>query len=142
MAFTPGYAKRSFSEGDKQIALERQKDKAGVSRCACGCGAAVTRETAEFDHVIPYWLSRHSGLSNCGALTVPCHKRKTRRDAKVIARTKRLMKRRKARHPFPCGRESRFSKPIYGPPVRRTTLAERHAATMRKRAIFTQQPEA
>jgi hypothetical protein len=121
MPFTPGYGRRTFSEGDKQIALARQEDKGGVSRCACGCGAAVTRKTAEFHHVIPFWLSQHSGLSNCGALTPQCHKAETKKWAKVIAKTKRQKKRRKVRHPFPCGRASRWSKPVNGIPVPRTS---------------------
>jgi hypothetical protein len=142
MPFTPGYGKRTFSEGDKQIALHRQRDAAGVARCACGCGAPVARETAEFHHVIPFYLSHHSGLSNCAALTPKCHKAETKKWAKVIAKTKRQKKRRKVRHPFPCGRESRWSKPVNGIPVPRTSLAQKHAATMARRRILTQQPEA
>ena len=141
------YTRRNFSEGDKQIALIRQRDENGVSRCACGCGAEVTRASAQFHHWLTWWLSRNSGLHNCGALTVACHKIETRRWAPVIARTKRLAKRhagikRKPRHPFPCGRASRWSKPINGVPVPRTTLAEKHAAVMAKRGILFQQAEA
>lgn len=151
MGYQANYAARTFTEGAKQMALIRQRGADGVSRCACGCGATVTRESAEFDHALNYFLSRNSGPKNCAALTVPCHRGpggKTARDAKVIAKVKRLQKlaagkRRKPRHPLPCGRETRWKLRVGGKgPIRRLTLADKHATTMAKRGVLFQPAEA
>lgn len=40
-----------------------------------------------------------------------------------------------ARHPFPCGVNSKWTKPIHGVPQRRQTGAQRHAAFLARRAL-------
>lgn len=147
MGYAKNYAARHFNAGTKAMALYRQRDAAGIPRCACGCGAALTKGDTEFHHDPPYEIARHSGPSVCQPMTVACHAGETARLAGVIAKLKRLAKRhagirRTVRHPFPCGRASRWSKPLNGIPVPRQTLAEKHAATMAKRAIGAQPAEA
>lgn len=147
MGYAKNYGARSFNRGSKAMILYRQRDRDGVERCACGCGAALVQGDIEFHHVIPWELSHDSRPKNGAALTTACHRKRFPVDTRVIAKVRKLRKRhagikRKVRHPFPCGRASSRSKPIHGVPVPRMNLAQKHAATMRKRGILTQRAEA
>ena len=57
-------------------------------------------------------------LENCQILCIPCHKAKTKRDVKQIAKTKRIIKKaaglKVSRHPLPFGRNSGLKKKISG----------------------------
>ena len=56
-------------------------------------------------------------------LCVPCHKAKTKRDVRQIAKTKRVIKKlaglKASRHPMPFGRNSRLKKKLDGTIVAR-----------------------
>lgn len=149
MARTPSHRSRRFADSTAAIILARQTGADGILRCNCGCGRALTPDITELDHVVPWELSRDSSAGNGQALAWWCHALKTFAvDAPAIARARRLRKRhngqlRRVRHPLPCGRDTRWKLRVGGRgPVPRTTLAERHAATMAKRGILTLQPEA
>lgn len=61
------------------------------------CGMRLKVSEGEYDHVIPYFLTQDSTLSNCQVLCVPCHRgvgAKTAADQKVISKVKRV----KAKH--------------------------------------------
>jgi HNH endonuclease len=136
LGYQSNYAARRFSSGAVALAAARQTGRDNILRCANPkCGAPLTSETQREDHIIPWWIKGHSGPSNCQLLCAPCHDAKTASiDVPVIAKLKRLRRRKAARHPMPCGRSSRWSKPIgaFGP-VRRTSVAEKIAATLARR---------
>lgn len=56
------------------------------------CGAKLKQGEAEFDHIVPYYFTQDSTLSNCQVLCVPCHRgegAKTADDQRDIAKSKR-----------------------------------------------------
>jgi hypothetical protein len=136
VGYQANYQSRTFSRGTKALALARRKDVAGNAWCTCG--TQLTRANTEYDHIIPWAIKPHSGPSNCQAMCSDCHAEKFPGDIKVIAKAKRLARRRKFRHPMPCGRDSRWSKPIGAfRPVRRTSQAQKlNAALERRYAAF------
>lgn len=141
MARPENYQARNFSRATRELAFDRCRDADGVPRCD-GCGKPVTRGTCEFDHITPFELSRYSGPSNCQVLCCgtpqSCHEVKTYTvDIPLIADNNRMRDRyingrKQARHPLPCGRISRWSKPIHGAPVRRVAPEARHRRAMAK----------
>lgn len=61
------------------------------------CEMKLKQGEAEFDHIIAYFLTQDSTLSNCQVLCVPCHRgvgAKTADDQRIISKVKRL----KAKH--------------------------------------------
>lgn len=57
------------------------------------CQAKLKVGEGEFDHSIPFWISRDSSASNCQLLCVPCHRApgaKTADDQRTIAKIKRV----------------------------------------------------
>jgi hypothetical protein len=135
---------RNFSKAVKREAFASCKDAAGVPRCQCGaCGyAPLAIGHYDFHHLIPWEISRDSSLGNCGVWRDECHDPHTALvDIPTIAKANR---RRDAhyrtgsppRHPMPCGRDSKFKKPIggFGPVPRRSQVQE-HARVMASRAI-------
>lgn len=57
------------------------------------CKAALKVSEGEYDHVIPFWISRDSSASNAQLLCVTCHRApgaKTADDQRTIAKIKRL----------------------------------------------------
>lgn len=56
-----------------------------------GCGAKLKTGEGEYDHVIPYEISRDTSVSNAALLCSPCHRGKTSKsDAPTIAKVKRI----------------------------------------------------
>lgn len=58
-----------------------------------GCGARLKVGSGEYDHRIPYFMTRDSSLSNCQVLCTPCHRgvgAKTADDQRDIAKVKRM----------------------------------------------------
>lgn len=147
MGRSASYHSRNFSRATKATAYYQSKDDAGIARCA-NCTAPLFVGHIHYDHITPWEMCRYSGPSNCQVLCTPCHLLKTgEQDMPLIAdnnrkRASAIGARSKPKHPFPCGRSSRWSKPVGAfRPVRRRSLAQKHADTMARRSIFTQQPE-
>ena len=64
------------------------------------CSAPIDLGEFHYDHIIPYWMTRDSSLSNCQVLCRQCHKTKTEADIADIAKSKRIIdKRGKVRAP-------------------------------------------
>lgn len=148
MGYQANYSARTFSKGTKALILYRQRDSDGVARCA-KCTAVLVKGAFRFDHVIPWELCQYSGPSNGHALCLPCDAIKTyRHDIPMIADNNRMRarhegRRRKARHPMPCGRDSQWSKPVGAfRPVPRTSQTEKLHAVLARRQILTEQAEA
>lgn len=56
-----------------------------------GCGAKLKVGEGEYDHVIPFEVSRDTSVSNGQLLCAPCHRGKTSKsDAPTIAKVKRI----------------------------------------------------
>lgn len=72
-------------------ALRRVVIEAAKGRCAA-CGEPT--EAFEVDHYAPVALGGTNDLSNLQALCPPCHKVKTRKDVKDIAKSKRIRAKR------------------------------------------------
>jgi hypothetical protein len=150
MGYQSNYASRNFSTGTIALIKARQSDADGIVRCANPkCAAALIRRAPDADgemvetilqlfiadHIVPWWVKRHSGPSNGQLLCDPCNKAKTGgEDIPAISRIKRIIRKRRARHPMPCGRDSKWSKPVGSFfPVRRTSQADKLAATLERR---------
>lgn len=57
------------------------------------CKAKLKVGEAEYDHRIPFYISRDSSIENCQVLCVPCHRgpgAKTADDQRTIAKIKRV----------------------------------------------------
>lgn len=67
-------------------------------RCAC-CREPLPITTAHADHMAPLWATGDNGTDNFQILCIFCHARKTKRESKARAKTKRLEALRL------CGRE-------------------------------------
>lgn len=82
--------------------VEFSKKTRGLAFIRCGgkcekCEMKLKVSEGEYDHVIPFWVSRDSSLDNCQVLCVPCHRgvgAKTADDQRVISKIKRV----KAKH--------------------------------------------
>jgi len=100
--------------------------KRAEGRCECGCGAEIKPgDRIEFDHVIADAMRPDNSLSNCQVLLYACHKAKTKRDVKAIAKAKRVQKKhtgtfRPPRRIVPGSKASKWKKPLHGPAVLRT----------------------
>jgi 5-methylcytosine-specific restriction protein A len=93
-------------------------------RCACGCGQEITAATGlEWDHVIPLELGGDDDLENLQPLTAKCHRAKTQRDVKAIAKAKRVQAKhlgiKGRKQELPGGRGSRWKKKVSGEVVPR-----------------------
>lgn len=151
MGYQANYHGRRFSKGTRALIWCRATGDDRVTRCT-GCTKVVTRATAEFDHIIPWEISRYSGPSNGQVLCCDgpqsCHALKSAtRDWPTISKNNRVRDghartRARARHPMPCGRASRWSKPMRGVPVARRSGSEKLAGVLARRAILAQQAEA
>jgi 5-methylcytosine-specific restriction endonuclease McrA len=66
------------------------------ARCGGKCEKCKSRlkvSEGEYDHIIPYFMSRDSSIDNCQVLCVPCHRgpgAKTADDQRVISKIKRV----------------------------------------------------
>jgi 5-methylcytosine-specific restriction endonuclease McrA len=89
-----------------------------------GCGRELAEGDIEYDHEIPAWMGGAATLDNCKCICKSCHKLKTKRDVKNIAKSKRLQdKRIKARKPK--------GRPILG--SKRSGLRKRMDGTVERR---------
>ena len=135
---TKSESRRRFSAAVKRLAWKRSN-----GQCQ-HCTAPIAGGGFIYDHVIPWELSRDSSLGNCQVLCLTCDDDKTyNRDLPMIAQADRkgdfhigITGPGHGRCPMPCGRGSQWSKPIGAiRPVRRTTQAQRHRATMALRGV-------
>lgn len=100
----------------------------------------------EYDHIIPWWISHNSSLSNCEVLCVRCHKLKTgSKDAPTIAKCRTLsdaeMGIKRPGKKLPAGRNSNITKKLNGSVEERLTGAEKHQRAMADRYSFGWRPE-
>ncbi|TBG78579.1 HNH endonuclease [Rhizobium leguminosarum] len=78
--------------------VEFDKKTRGLAFQRCGgscekCGMRLKVGEAEYDHIIPYYFTQDSSLSNCQVLCVPCHRgegAKTADDQHDISKSKRI----------------------------------------------------
>lgn len=84
----------------------------------CGQRIDGTRERWEVEHVIALELSRDDSDENLKPAHVSCHKAKTKDDAGLIAKAKRVERKYKgafrSKSPLPGGRDSKFKRKIGG----------------------------
>ena len=79
-----------------RVEFDKKTRIAAFARCGgkCeSCEAKLKVGEGEYDHVIPYFLSRDSSLGNCQVLCVPCHRgvgAKTADDQRIISKVKRV----------------------------------------------------
>jgi len=131
--------KRLFSTAVKRLAWQRANHQCQE------CTAPVTGAgDMTFDHVVPWELSRDSSLGNAQVLCLTCNSSKTYQiDIPAIAEAQRkqdfhigITGPGKGRHPLPCGRASRWSKPIAAfRPIGRTNLVEKLARMRANRRV-------
>ena len=70
----------------------RQRNEVGMAqdwKCAM-CGLNIFEQTIHIDHIQPLDLLGKHAPENWQALCIPCHARKTRTDAKKIAKGRRI----------------------------------------------------
>jgi 5-methylcytosine-specific restriction enzyme A len=89
--------RREFTKSTKLAAW----DRCG-GRCEC-CGVKII--SPEYDHIVPWAVSRDGGLSNCMVLDKKCHRLKTsEKDVPQISKSVRVFEKRvgvrKTRRPF------------------------------------------
>jgi len=58
-----------------------------------GCGEIVIDAPHEYDHSIPCAFTSDNSLSNVVVLCIACHRKKTDKDIKAIAKSNRIRKR-------------------------------------------------
>ena len=88
------------------------------------CSAPIDLGEFHYDHIDPEWISGRNDLDNCQVLCRWCHREKTKRDIKVIAKVKRVLdKSSKARtprgRPMPGTKRSGLRKKLDGTVERR-----------------------
>lgn len=104
--------------------------KAAWARCKgfCeDCGRELTggpKDSPEYDHDIPDGLGGKPTLDNCVVRCPPCHLEKTTtRDVPAIAKAKRIEAKRlglrKAKKPFPGGKDDKWKRKVGGRSVLR-----------------------
>ena len=125
--------RRTFTSTVKRLAWQR------CNRQCQNCTAQVTGAgDIEYDHIVPWELSRDSSLGNCQVLCLTCHDDKTAaRDVPAIAKADRqadfhigISGPGRGPRPMPCGRESGRSKTMGGAVVPRRSQAEKYRALM------------
>ena len=120
-----------FSAVTKRAAWERAGGRCEgqlrtVAECPDGtftgsdfpCWAPIDVGGFHYDHIDNVWTSQNNSLENCQVLCIACHKAKTKRDVKQIAKTKRIIKKaaglKISRHPLPFGRGSLLKRKLNG----------------------------
>lgn len=79
-----------------RVEFDKKTRIQAFQRCGGKCERCEMRlkvGEGEYDHIIPFYLSRDSSLSNCQVLCVPCHRgvgAKTADDQKIISKVKRV----------------------------------------------------
>lgn len=133
---------RQFSRKIKRYAWQRCGGLCeGALPDGSRCGAPLTSGHINYDHRDPWEFSRDSSLGNCQVLCDPCDDRKTyKQDIPAIRKSDRIRDKHvgafRRRGRLPCGRDSRLSKPIFGPPKPRLTLAQKLAQTRIGREVI------
>ncbi len=89
------------------------------------CGGPLMPANTEYDHTVAGWLVEHRDKPDRAICAVPCHRDKTKADAGIRAKTKRLhrtfvlgerkVKRKIASRPF----DKRYTRKISGLVVKR-----------------------
>ena len=87
-------ARREFSARTKRAAWERAN---GMCEGWWGfrCNAPLDLGNFHYDHIDPDYFSKDNELENCQVLCHACHKAKTAKDVKAIAKSKRIQDKRK-----------------------------------------------
>ena len=89
------------------------------------CCAPIDVGSFHYDHIDNVWTSQDNSLENCQVLCVPCHKEKTKRDVKQIAKSKRIQDKRikalTSKRPMAFGRNSSLKRKMNGTIVERRT---------------------
>ncbi len=142
--------RRTFSAEVKRLAWKRcNKQCQQCTRHVTGAG------DIEFDHIIPWEISRDSSLGNCQVLCTDCHEEKTAaEDVPAIAAADRkadfhlgIRGPGRGKSPLPGGRyerdgsPGRFSKTISNGVVPRISQAEQHRRFIARRYEFRDDPE-
>lgn len=149
MAYKPMFGSRK-----RESLWLRECNNAALSGCGCLpicniCHTPVRKADAWHESHLP-WRDAPIHLRTVGIAHAPCnllHNNQVVTPGKAKARRLQAIARGEkvpgtGRHPMPCGALSGFSRAIGGRVKPRQSLAEKHAATMAKRAILTLQPEA
>lgn len=88
-----------------RVEFDKKTRIAAFDRCGGKCEKCEMKlkvGTGEYDHVIPYYISRDSSLSNCQVLCTPCHRApgaKTADDQRDIAKVKRIKMKHEGTYP-------------------------------------------
>lgn len=115
---------REFSKSDKREGFRRS-----AGHCEA-CTAKLSPGNIEYDHIIPYAISRDSGLSNMMVLCRNCHGNKSYAIfIPLIAKLKRIADshvsiRRFSSRPMPAGRSSGFKKTMRNGVVSRFNMGQ------------------
>jgi len=112
--------RREFGRKVKEIAYAKAR-----GHCQ-ECTAMLVTGHFDYDHIVPWAISRDSSISNCEVLCDACHDLKTPKDIGVIAKSNRARARHigaqePSRHPLPGGRKSPFKLKVGGGVVDRRT---------------------
>jgi len=81
------------------------------------CSAKLKAGEGEYDHIIAFYLTQDSSLSNCQVLCVPCHRgvgAKTADDQRIIAKVKRVWAKHNGTVKKSGAFQSRFKRKING----------------------------
>jgi 5-methylcytosine-specific restriction endonuclease McrA len=81
------------------------------------CAAKLKAGEGEYDHIVAYFLTQDSTLSNCQVLCVPCHRgvgAKTADDQRMIAKVKRVKAKFEGTFHKASGFQSRFKRKVNG----------------------------
>lgn len=110
--------RRRFSETAYQARL------AEFSGCCTDCGIRTGGPAGlEWDHIIPLKMDGEDEIAKLQPLCRGCHRAKTRRDARHIAKAKRMQRRASGisptrKHKIPGSRGTGWRRPLNGPAYR------------------------
>lgn len=137
--YRPG--RRTFSNEVKRLAWKRcNRQCESCTRQVTGAG------DIEFDHIVPWEISRDSSLGNCQVLCTDCHAAKTAaRDVPAMAAADRkadyhigIRGPGRGKSPLPAGRQSLISKTMRNGVVTRVSQAEKHRRFIAQRYCFAE----
>jgi hypothetical protein len=129
--------------------FNKEVERAAFSRCRGRCEICTAKLAAgniNYDHIIPWALSRDSSLTNCQVLCNGCHRDKTiSRDRPSIDKAKRVSDFHLGiagpglgRSPMPCGRRSDLIKTFRHGVQARLSQSAKHRRAMAKRGPWGQ----
>ena len=119
-------SRRTLTQGQKRDIVHRQS---GICP-ECGEKLNLARQEVEYDHRIPLAISNDNSLDNFDCLHMPCHKKKTKRDRRDIAKTERIRAKHlgtkaPSRNTIPGSRNSKFQRKVGGKTILRPTKGNR-----------------